>query len=56
LGRAMPQLPASVIYTEAELAVLSAALKKTTRPDEALDAWRNQPPGGTAGRLCGAAA
>ncbi len=32
LGRAMPQLPASVIYTQAELTVLSAALKKRTGP------------------------
>jgi hypothetical protein len=56
LGRAMPQLPASVIYTEAELAVLKAALKKTTGPAEAFDPWRSQPSGGTAGRLCGASA
>jgi hypothetical protein len=31
LGRALPQLPARVIYTEEELAVLWAALKKKER-------------------------
>ena len=56
LGRTMPQLSASVIYTEEELAVLSATSKKKTGPGETLDAGRNQPARGTTGRLCGAAA
>ena len=56
LGRTMPQLSASVIYTEEELAVLSAASKKKTGPVETLDAGRSQPARGTVGRLCGAAA
>ena len=55
LGRIMPQLPASVIYTEEELAVLSAALKKKAWPAETFDAGRSQPTGGTVRRLCGAA-
>jgi len=56
LGRTLPQLPASVIYTDEELAVLSAALKKSTRPNSSVDASGSQPVGGATGRLCGTAA
>jgi len=35
LGRVLPQLPASVLYTPAELAVLQAAFKKKTIPQPA---------------------
>ena len=56
LGRTMPQLSASVIYTEAELAVLSTALKKSTGTVETLEPRGGQPVGGATGRLCGTAA
>jgi hypothetical protein len=56
LGRMMPQLPASIIYTEEELSVLSAALKKRPRLINAADARGSQPASGTTGRLCGEAA
>ena len=33
LGRALPQLPASVLYSSEELEVLEAAVKKTPTPN-----------------------
>ena len=56
LGRALPQLPARVIYTEDELAVLWAALKKNVAPPSQLESSRRQPHGGALGRLRGATA
>lgn len=37
LGRELPQLPARVLYTPQELAVLWAAIKKKSRPDRSSD-------------------
>jgi hypothetical protein len=56
LGRALPQLSARVVYTEEELAVLWAAVKKTFAPAAGTEFGRGQPVGGALGRLCGAAA
>jgi hypothetical protein len=57
LGRAMPQLPATVLYTPEELEVLRAASKKNSsalRP--ALDLGGSQPAGGAMGRIFGSQA
>jgi len=54
LGRALPQLPATVLYTPEELKVLVCAIKKNARagaPQETHLAG-GQPSGGTLGRLC----
>jgi hypothetical protein len=53
LGRTMPQLAARVIYTEDELAVLWAALKKRSHPAENIDVDGSQPTGRALRRLCG---
>jgi hypothetical protein len=55
LGRALPQLPAHVLYSEEELAVLWAVVKKKTAA-EALgaDASGSESHGSAAGRLAGA--
>ncbi len=52
LGRALPQLPASTLYTVDELEVLCAAQKKTP-VTERTDPRPSQPPRRTPGRLCG---
>ncbi len=52
LGRALPQLPASTLYTPDELEVLCAAQKKTPVTHRT-DARPSQPPRRTPGRLCG---
>ncbi len=52
LGRALPQLDARTLYTEDELAVLSAALKKTPEFAAPAHAARSQPTGGALGGLC----
>jgi hypothetical protein len=52
LGRALPQLDARVLYTEDELAVLRAALKKTSDLPATPHAARRQPVGGALGRPC----
>jgi hypothetical protein len=54
LGRALPQLPATVLYTPEELKVLMAAIKKKS-PDETnqrIHFAGGQPPGRPSGRLC----
>ncbi len=54
LGRALPQLPATVLYTPEELKVLLAAIKKNSRfdADQETDLATSQPPGRPTGRLC----
>jgi len=53
LGRTMPQLPARVVYTEDELAVLWAALKKRPHPAGDIDVDGSQPTRSAIRRLCG---
>ena len=54
LGRAMPQLPATVLYTPEELEVLRAASKKNSfAPSAATDLGSGQPVGGPLGRILG---
>jgi hypothetical protein len=55
LGRALPQLPATVLYTVEELKVLTAAIKKNAACDDdpEADVAGSQPLGGAVGRLCG---
>jgi hypothetical protein len=54
LGRAMPQLPATVLYTPEELEVLRAASKKNgVAPRGATDLGSGQPVGGPLGRVLG---
>jgi hypothetical protein len=54
LGRALPQLPASVLYSPDELQVLWGTLKKRERPWPAEpDLGPGQSIGGTAGRILG---
>jgi hypothetical protein len=56
LGRQLPQLPASVLYSEEELLVLLAASAKKNAchpaADPATDPARSQPHGGGPGRFC----
>ena len=53
LGRALPQLPARVLYTEDELAVLCATSKKSSLARQ-IDLGPSQQTGGASGRLPGA--
>jgi hypothetical protein len=55
LGRVVPQLPASVLYSPQELEVLLAAVKKKSQPprSENTDRGGSQPPGGQIRRLPG---
>jgi hypothetical protein len=54
-GRALPQLPATVLYTPQELKLLLMAVKKTPEParNKGAVSGRGQPLGGEVGRLCG---
>lgn len=54
LGRALPQLPATVLYTLEELKVLSAAIKKNSRvgTNQKINFAAGQLPGSTSGWLC----
>lgn len=54
-GRALPQLPATVLYTPEELKLLLMAVKKTSEParNKGAVSGRGQPLGGEVGRLCG---
>jgi hypothetical protein len=56
LGRQLPQLPATLLCTAQELAVLVATFKKRPRPTRSAvdpDSAGGQPPGGALGRLPG---
>ena len=53
LGRALPPLPARILYTQDELAVLSATFKKSPSSAD-FDLGRSQPTGGPSGRIPGA--
>lgn len=54
LGRALPQLAATVLYTAQELEVLMAAIKKNSpfHADQQTNTATSQPPGCPPGRLC----
>jgi hypothetical protein len=54
LGRALPQLSATVLYTPQELEVLMAAIKKNSRfdADQETNLAGSQPSGRPSGRLC----
>lgn len=56
-GRQLPQLPASVLYSQDELKVLLAACAKKNashqRANPAIEPWRSQSPSGAPRWLCG---
>lgn len=53
LGKAMPQLPATVLYTLEEVEVVRAASKKSPAAGPGADLGPGQPRGGPLGRLLG---
>ena len=53
LGRAVPNVPASLLYTQQELKVLTRAVKKNSTRRLRLDSGRSQPDGCQTGRVAG---